>query len=167
MDESEAKRVCEQCGAPALVHIRNELDGEVIVRHLCLQCADAEASVPPPRERRLNVPVALMTVGLIVLVMSVFADVLAFGSSKGFGWQQWSGVALAGVLILAGAIMQIPTLLLIGLITGGVTVLADWLGFGSAEGFGWQQQLGSALGVAMIVLAWVLARAMARGHSRA
>jgi hypothetical protein len=166
MDGSEAKPVCECCGAPAVVHIRNEVAGEVIVRHFCLDCADAEANASPPRERRLNIPVALMIVGLIILLMSVFADALAFGSSRGFGWQQWSGVALAGLLTLAGAIMQIPTLLLIGLITGGVTVLADWLAFGSAPGFGWQQQLGSAVGVALIAASWAVARAMARGDTR-
>jgi hypothetical protein len=96
----------------------------------------------------------------------VFADALAFGSSAGFGWQQWSGVALAGVLVLAGAIMQIPTILLIGLIAGG-TVLADRLAFGSATGFGWQQRLGSVVGVALIALAWTVARAMAKRRTRA
>ena len=103
----------------------------------------------------------------IAVLMSVFADVLGFGSAGGFGWQQWSGIALAGVLTLAGAIMQIPTLLLIGLITGALTVLADWLGFGNVKGFGWQQMLGSAVGVAVIAVAWAVARAMAKGRSRA
>ena len=167
MNVSEPKPVCENCGGPAVVHIRNEAAGVVVVRHLCLLCADAEDHAAPARERELNFPVALITVGLIILLMSTFADVLAFGSSAGFGWQQWSGIALAGVLALAGAIMQIPTLLLIGLITGAVTVLADWLAFGSAEGFGWQQMLGSALGAALIAVALTIARAMAREQSRA
>ena len=167
MNASEPKPVCERCGAPAVVHIRNEVAGEVVVRHVCLQCADAEENAPPPRERALNLPVALMIVGSIILLTSVFADVLGFGSAGGFGWQQWSGIALAGVLALAGAIMQIPTLLLIGLITGALTVLADWLGLGNVKGFGWQQMLGSAVGVAVIALAWAVARAMAKGRSRA
>jgi hypothetical protein len=136
--------------------------GQVVVRHLCLRCADVEENVVPPRERRLNVPILVTTVGLLVLVISVFADPLGFGSSEGFGWQQSTGVALAVILALTGAIMLIPTLLVVGLITGGVTLLADWLRFGSAEGFGWQQILGSALGVLLIAIGLLVARSMSK-----
>ncbi len=158
----EPKPTCENCEEAAIVHIRSEVAGQVVVRHLCLRCADVEENVVPPRERRLNVPVVLITVGLLVLVISVFADPLGFGRSEGFGWQQWTGVALAAILALTGAIMQIPTLLVVGLITGGVTLLADWLRFGSAEGFGWQQILGSALGAVLIAGALVVVRSMSK-----
>ncbi len=158
----EPKHTCEKCEEAAIVHIRSEVAGQVVVRHLCLRCADVEDNVVPPRERRLDVPVVVTTTGLLVLVVSVLADPLGFGSSEGFGWQQWTGVAVAAILTLTGAIIQIPMLLVVGLHTGGVTILADWLGLGSAEGFGWQQILGSALGVLLIAIGLLVARSMSR-----
>ncbi len=91
----------------------------------------------------------LAAVGLMMLVISLLADVLAFGGSEGFGRRQLLGVALAGVMVLIGAAMWVPTLLAVGLIGVVMTILADWLAFGSAEGFGWQQDLGCLVGVCL------------------
>ena len=100
----------------------------------------------------MNRAAILMSVGLFVLVVSALADVLAFGSHAGFGWRRGLGLGFAGVLVLTGAMMRISTLFAIGLIIGLLTLLADWLGFGDAPGFGWQQTLGSLLGAALIAM---------------
>jgi hypothetical protein len=158
----EPKHTCENCEEAAFVHIKSEVAGQVVVRHLCRRCADVEDNVVPPRERGLDAAIVVTTTGLLVLVTSVLADPLGFGSSEGFGWQQWTGVAVAAILTLIGAIMRVSTLLVVGLIIGGVTILADWLGLGSAEGFGWQQILGSALGVLLIAIGLLVARSLSR-----
>lgn len=128
------------------------------MRHLCLRCADA-GDVPAVRsERRLHYAAILLVVGLLVLVVSSAADVLQFGDAAGFGKWQILGVLLAGFLLLIGTMTRIFTLLAIGLITGVLTVLADWLGFGNAEGFGFQQIGGCLVGIALIAAGLLVAR---------
>jgi len=154
---SEAKPYCEVCGEPAIVHISNEDANKATLRHLCLQCAADEDDVQP-REQMLNRAAVLLVVGLFILMISLFADVLAFGRSEGFGWQQQAGLALAAVLVLTAALMRIPTVLVIGLMIGAITVLADWLGLGNTEGFGMQQIAGSLLGLFLIGAGRLVAR---------
>lgn len=149
---------CERCGVPALVHIRTESAGVAAVRHLCLKCADLEHEASQAIPLAPNVAAILIVVGALVALISAFADPLGFGGAAGFGWQQWSGILIAGILVLAGAIVQAPTLPILGLLVGMVTLLADWLGLGSAAGFGWQQGLGVAVGVALILLGFGLTR---------
>lgn len=141
--------VCETCGVAAVVHINSGACAGPRMRHLCFGCADREDMSAASCKRRLNPGAVLAAVGLMMLVISLLADVLAFGGSEGFGWRQFLGVALAGVLVLIGAAMWVPTLLAVGLIGVVMTVLADWLAFGSAEGFGWQQALGCLVGVCL------------------
>ena len=148
----EPKPVCESCQRPAIVQIRNAFAGEVLIRYLCLDCADAEDDDAPAQKRRLNVAAITITMGLYVLGVSMFADVLGFGSADGFGRQQWTGIAITGVLVLVAAIIQIPMLLVAGLLLGGTTLLADWLGLGDVPGFGSLQMLGAALGVGLTIL---------------
>ncbi len=152
------KPVCEICGVPAVVHINDQASEGATMRHLCFQCADREDMSSATRTRRLNFGAVLAAVGLMLLVISLLADVLAFGDAEGFGWQQLSGVALAGILVLVGAVMRIPTLLVAGLIGVVMTILADWLAFGSAEGFGWRQILGCVVGLILVVSGVSLAR---------
>ncbi len=77
----EPKPVCESCGEVAIVHIRNEAARKVVVRHLCLRCADVEDNAAPLREPGLDLPAVVITVGLLVLVIRLFSDPLGFGSS--------------------------------------------------------------------------------------
>jgi len=147
---SGSERVCEKCGSPAIVHITTDSGHGMIVRHLCLACADAEDMPPATRDRRLDHAAILVVSGLLVLVISVGADLFAFGSTAGFGWRQWTGVALGLFLVFVGAVIQVPTVMVIGLITGLLTLLADWLGLGNAQGFGVHQLLGALLGMLMI-----------------
>ena len=64
--------------------------------------------------------------------------------------------ALAGKL--HGAAMRVPTVLVIGLIAAGLSLLADWLGFGSHEDFGLQQIFGTMTGLVLVVVGWMVAR---------
>ena len=141
--------ICETCGLPAVVHINSGAYAGPRMRHLCFGCADSEDMSPASRTRRLNPGAVLAAVGLMMLVISLLADVFAFGSSDGFGWRQLVGVALAGVMILIGAAVWVPTLLAVGLISMVMAIIADWLAFGSAEGFGWQQTLGCLVGLGL------------------
>ena len=149
---------CERCGVPAIVHIRAESAGVAAVRHLCLKCADVEHEETRGITLAPNIAVILIVVGALVALISAFADPLGFGRAAGFGWQQWSGIVIAAILVLVGAIVQAPTLPVLGLLVGMVTLLADWLELGSAEGFGWQQGLGVAVGVVLLLLGFGLTR---------
>lgn len=155
---NETRPVCERCGAPARVHTSGHgADGRKI-RHLCLACADAEEADAPARERGLNHAAILLSVGVIVLLLSLLADVLKFGQEKGFGWKQQSGILVGGILVLSAALLRIPTLLVIGLVAAALSTLADHLGFGSGEGFGSHQILGVAAGILLIVAGLLMRR---------
>jgi hypothetical protein len=146
------KPACERCGQPALVNITNDEAHGITMRHFCLACAEAEEMEAEQRDQYLNYGAILISVGLFVLVLSVFADWLAFGHPlSGFAWKQRTGVALAGMLILTAAVVQIPTMLVIGVLFGTLTILADLLAFGQAPGFGWQQTLGTVLGLLLLL----------------
>ncbi len=146
---SYVRPICETCGLPAVVHINSGAYAGPRMRHFCFGCANTEDMSAASRERGFNLGAVLAAVGLMILVISLLADVLAFGSSEGFGWRQLLGVALAGVMVLIGAAMWVPALLAVGLIGVAMTVLADWLAFGSSDGFGWQQILGCLVGVCL------------------
>lgn len=146
------KFVCEKCGAPALVNITNDESQGPTMRHLCLHCADVEETSSRRGYRNLDYGAILMAVGLFVLLLSLLADWLAFGvDSAGFGWKQRIGLVLAGVMVTIAAIVQVPTLMIIGLLLGGLTLLADLLAFGHAPGFGLHQVLGTVLAVLLIL----------------
>jgi len=159
---SEPELVCEKCGAPLSVTGADKEAPDPTMPLLCVLCAADDQQAGPRRARGANRAAILLCVGLFVLVISAAADWLAFGSSEGFGWQQLLGLGLAGILLLIGAVVRIPTLSVIGLFIGLLTVLADWLGLGNAPGFGWHQVSGSLLGAALIAAGLVVARTMAR-----
>lgn len=162
----ETKAPCDRCGEPATVHIRDGDAGREEVRNLCLACADEEDRAVRFRKRRLDASMVCVVIGLLVLLTSLLADPLAFGSSEGFGWQQWTGVGIALVLTTIGAIIQAPTLLVIGLTMGLVTLMADWVGFGNSSGFGWQQELGVATGLVLVVAGLAGRSAIRRADNR-
>ena len=143
---------------PLIVQGADQEAAAPLVPVLCPSCAEADQDLRASPGRGLNRAAILISVGLFVLALSVLADLLAFGSGEGFGWKQILGFGIAGVLVLTGAMVRIPTLLVIGLIIGSLSVLADWLGFGNVEGFWWQQILGSLLGLLLIAAGITLAR---------
>ena len=162
---SEGATVCEQCGAPANVHITDLAAGVPGMRHLCRQCADdAHSGVDRVTERgRSALAAVIIAVGLYIVALSTLADILEFGGSAGFGSVQSAGLIVAGIILLLGAIAKAPVLLIIGLITGVIDLLADWLAFGSSPGFGWQQKMGTALGLALILVGVAVVR-LGRSH---
>ncbi len=44
----------------------------------------------------------LVTLGLVIIVLSTFADALGFGQQPGFGWKQALGVVIGVALMLGG-----------------------------------------------------------------
>jgi len=148
--------VCEACGADANIHISNLVAGVATMRHFCQNCVDAAEADRPRFQRHRGAAGTVGAVGLIALILSVFADRLKLGSSVGFGWWQNLGVVAGVVVIVLGAATRAPALLIIGLITCSLAVLADWLAFGSAEGFGILQIAGTSLGLILVAVAiWI------------
>ncbi|MEE9293586.1 MAG: LPXTG cell wall anchor domain-containing protein [Phycisphaerae bacterium] len=161
----EPESVCENCGAPANVHISDVTRGVAKIRNLCAGCVDEIERHRINYRRRTGDAVTLIVFGLIVLVLSVLADFLPLGGEEGFGWRQRQGVVIGGILVLLGAIVRARAILLIGIMMTVLSMLADWLAFGRAEGFGSQQMLGSAMGVAVVALGLWLARRRNRRSS--
>jgi len=115
----------------------------------------------------VNFSAVILCAGLIVLVLSLSADMLAFGKSEGFGWQQQTGLAIGASIFLIGAIVRVATLALIGLIAVVLALLADWLAFGSGSGFGAQQVAGVLLGTAILLVGLWRASATSGGGGKA
>lgn len=114
------------------------------------------------RMTRTEIGGILTGLGLFVLTVSALADVLQFGTSEGFGWQQDVGLGLAAVLTLTGSLFGVLVLVVIGVFVGSVTILADFLAFGSNPGFGIQQQIGSAIGAVVLAIGLVAMRKTTR-----
>lgn len=152
------KPVCEHCGQPAVVHVTSEGPGGTGVRHLCLNCADIEDTVAHREELGLNRAAVLLAAGLMILTISLLADVLRFGQAEGFGYKQLIGLVLAVGGVLMGAVIRVPTLSAVGIVIGGLAIAADYAGFGSHPGFGWQQVAGAALGLILVAAGLLKAR---------
>lgn len=125
-------------------------------RHLCLACAEAHDGGAVQAERGLNLSAVLVCVGAFGLFISVFADWLALGRSGLFGVWQLTGLAMGGVLLLTGAMVRILTVALIGLCVIVLTLLAEWVGLGTAPGFGVHQVTGTIISVLAILIGAVL-----------
>ena len=158
---TESKRVCEVCGRSATVHVSNVVGGVSTMRHFCEDCVDVACIDAPNPPRQWAAAAVLGSIGLVVLLLSVFADWLRLGSAAGFGWYQQTGVVVGAVVLLLGAVARVPTLLILGMFACVLSILADWFAFGSAEGFGWQQILGTALGALLIIAALIVSRSKA------
>jgi hypothetical protein len=148
MDTS--KPLCERCGAPAIVHITSENSAGSGVRHLCLNCADSEDAAVRRTNRGLDHAAILIVTGLMALIISGFADVLKWGNGGAFGYKQIIAVFLAGGGLLIGAAARIPTLYLLGLVTGGLTLIADYARFGNSPGYGVEQCAGVIAGAILL-----------------
>jgi hypothetical protein len=159
---SESHTVCQECGDRADVHISDIVAGAAVMHHLCQLCADDFQYESGPRDRRSGMAAVIIVLGALVASISLFADALAFGGGVGFGWQQQAGLVVAGVLLLLGAVLRAPTVLIIGAFAGVLDVLADWLAFGSAPGFGRQQVVGTIFGGLLILFGVVLAKTRKR-----
>ena len=153
--------VCEECGASANIHRSNIIAGVPTMHHFCPDCADLPHTDESDGPRRWGMAAVLGSVGMVVLSLSVFADWLRFGGATGFGWRQEGGAVIGALLLLLGAVARVPALLIIGLITCLLSILADWCAFGSNEGFGWQQMLGTMLGACLMIAALVASRSKA------
>lgn len=148
---------CDVCGEPAYTHISNMVGGQLQMRHLCDACTDLHNAQLVPGQRRSEGSI-LILIGLFVITLSILADWCAFGSSAGFGWRQAAGVGLAALMFLLGAVIRVPGLIITGVLAGLLALLADWLGFGNTPGFGWQQRIGTVLGLAMLLAGLIVTR---------
>jgi len=154
--------VCEQCGAPARIHASDVVKGVPTLRHFCNSCYDDVHVEPWELRRHWSLAAVLACVGAVVLGLSISADWHQLGKFAGFGWQQKIGVVLGGVLLVFGAVARTPTLVVMGLVTACLSLLADWIAFGESEGFGWKQILGAGVGVAFVAAAFYVGRPQRR-----
>lgn len=100
----------------------------------------------------------MLAIGLFVFTVSALADLLQFGNSEGFGWQQGAGLILAAVLAMMGSLFGVLALVVIGVVIGLLTLLADFFSFGSHPEFGVQQILGSFVGAILMLVGLRLIR---------
>ncbi len=150
---------CETCGAPAIVHISDVRDGVATMEHYCAACVESIERTPISINRLRGDAAILFVFGGITFLISLFADSLHFGEGEGFGWRQRQGLLISLVLLILGAAARARTILVIGLVGAGLSVLADWLGFGSDEGFGMQQKMGCLVGITLVAAgAWIARR---------
>lgn len=156
--ESAPSVRCDECGAPADVHISNMVAGEPTMQHLCGRCVDALAGRFVSRRRHFSEAAVLIAIGAFVFLLSLFADYLRFGVNRGFGVLQLEGVLLGAILLLLGAVAKARTLLTIGGVIAVISLLADWLAFGQAEGFGIQQKMGCAIGALVAIAGFWISR---------
>ena len=163
--ETDSDSACERCGAPANVHISDVTRGEARIRNFCTGCVDEIERRRTAYRHRTGEAVTLIVFGFIVLGLSVLADFLPLGGAEGFGWRQWEGVGIGGILVLLGAVIRARSILLIGIIMTTLSLLADLLAFGSSEGVGAQQMFGSVLGICVVALGLWLARKRRRHSS--
>jgi hypothetical protein len=157
---------CQTCGQPAHIHVTSEWTGATGVRHLCFDCAELERTVRYRRKAAFNLGAVLMVVGGLSLVLSLFADQLAFGHSQGFGFWQIVGLATGFILSGVGAIMRIPTVLAIGPCVALLSLLADQLRLGEGPGFGRKQMAGCAAGGVLILLGLLIVALRKRWAAR-
>lgn len=149
--------MCEKCGAVANIHTSDFVGGTATVRHFCQDCFGDEKP-PSAYSHRRGEAAIVAAVGLIVLLMSVAADYLRFGKEVGFGSHQQLGVIIGIILLILGAVARAGSIITIGASAVALSVVADWVGFGSSPGFGAQQLLGTVLGVGMLLSAFKLSR---------
>lgn len=154
---TETQPVCERCGAPARFHITGEQTGVATVRHLCIDCviADSGDSSDKPKDVLGRVAV-LVSIGLLVLGLSLFADFLKLGRVEGFGTYQTIAVVATGILAATGLSMRVPLMAVTGLLMGIIVVLADWIHLGAVPGFGYNQAMGVLLGLLLILAGFLL-----------
>ena len=148
MQTSDTMRACNCCGE----YFDDSADAR---SSTCPACRQTYGQSPRPNVASAAV---MLVVGSYTLLLSLFADWLGIGSKPGFGWQQWLGMLLAFVLVISGAVTRVTAILVMGLLIGGVTILADVLLLGDSSGFGWQQIAGSVVGAIMIGLGVVRGR---------
>lgn len=152
MMTSDSMCKCDRCGGAFA-----ENGGARELTRLCPACRSIGSHVDNS-EKGLGSAAVFIVVGCYVLALSLLADWLRFGSDSGFGWQQLAGVFLGGVLVVTGGITRVAAILVIGLLILCVTLLADWLAFGDSEGFGWQQGVGCAVGLILILVGIMCSR---------
>lgn len=155
---NESRPPCERCGAPSRVHITGRGADGRRVSHFCLDCADADEARSSRRDRGLNRALIVLAFGAVVAMISLLADQLQFGSQAGFGWKQQVGTVIGGLLVFIAVLMRIPTLLIVGLMAAGLSLLADLLNFGEGEDFGSHQMLGLAVGAFFLICGVVMTR---------
>ncbi len=143
---------CEACGAPATIHISDMKDGVATIQHMCAACVDTTEHNRDSRRRCRGNAALIIVVGAMITLISVLADWLRFGSGEGFGSQQRQGVFIGAVLLMFGAVVRARTLFVAAAAAAILSLLADWLAFGSNAGFGRQQIIGCSLGISLITI---------------
>ncbi len=154
----QSQTVCDHCGLPATNHRSTMAGGELVMEHMCSACIEAQQGSKDTKKRRRGQGVVLLAVGLFILLNSLLADILRFGKSAGFGVYQWIGLILAAFLLLVGSLVRVPAIIVSALAIGGLSLLADWLHFGSGAGFGKAQSLGCGIGLIMVLTGLAVAR---------
>lgn len=100
--------VCEDCGAPANVHVMHEIGRPGSAHHYCMRCTDirSENSVRRNRLNRdaLTAVSLLLVLGMALLLLSPAAEWMGLpGELNGFEFQHTAGLAVS--LTIAAALL--------------------------------------------------------------
>jgi len=152
MSQTPTSPRCEICGAPARVHVSNQLPGKgKVMRRFCMDCADTRQEDVFPEEETSAPPLSRAAVyivaGSFVALLSITADWVRPGAREGFGVYQTAALILSAVLFFAGAVLRTATLVVAAVLMGGLSLFADRIKLGQVRGFGLYQEFGTLLGL--------------------
>lgn len=139
------------------MHVMHEIGRPGSARHLCMHCADRV-----PQDARgdcyVNIGAVIISVGLVLFFLSIFADSLDIGGHRGFVARQAGILLLAITLLTAAAVIRIGTLATLGLLLLTIALLADYAGIAGHQGFGLRQVSGVCLACVLVAVGLRLGR---------
>jgi hypothetical protein len=147
-ESTAATRCCAVCDRPARIHVlQGYHDGERLVRHLCLHCAQSQQQWQAPKtvessesRARPRISTLLTSVGVAIGLVALLGDWVSPDVRAGFGLYQQSGIAIASILILMGMVVRSDVIVLGGMASFVGVMLLDHLGGTPTPGLGWKQQ---------------------------
>lgn len=158
---NQIRKACDRCGAEARVTILEGYSGDrPVFRELCFACADgaAELAAAPfdaPR-RRYGAWTILLLAGVCLGTVSVLGDLAAAVGQLASGPGYWAALAVSGLLAVLGALFRVDIVGVAGAVFFALVLCARLFGITGSPGFGRAQQLGTILGILLIVFSIAL-----------
>lgn len=152
---------CEACGKSARVLILDGYSaGKPLFRRLCLDCADD--TPPAPAARWTALYPLLIIVGAYLGAGNLLGDWIGLTGADGFGRTQVIGLIVGIAAVALGGVFRIDLLALGGAVVFGMALIGDLAGLRGSQGFGWKQQVGLGVAVALIAAGWIGRRQAAK-----
>ena len=143
---------CLVCGTDSLVTVVSS-SHEGGLRQFCTECDRRRRWYGGSGGRRLASGSArlLIYAGVLLILLTLTVDRLSISGHEGFGWRQITGAEVGFLCIVLGLLVGEGFLGMAGLFLLLVSLGADVLRLGHAQGLGWRKQ--TALAAASLLLA--------------